>query len=105
MQNLFSIKSVEPKPAPTLEHLIVLWNRLEETFKNRLDTASIARGTQFFWSAAINEGIITGEDVALLTELRKIRNKQVHSSTIDRKQVEYAIKLAEKLLKNIENKD
>ena len=51
----------------------------------------------------IKEGIITGEDAVAFTELRMIRNKQVHSSAIDRKQVEYAIELAETLIKRIEN--
>jgi len=104
LQNLFGVKSVEPRPAPTLEHLIVLWNRLEEGLKRRLDEAGIDRGHTFFWEAAIKEGILTGENAALLTKLRMIRNEQVHSSTIDRKQLEYAIELAEKLLKKIDYK-
>ncbi len=104
LRNLFEVKHVEPRPAPTLEHLIMLWNRLEENFKKRLDESGIDRGNTFFWEAAIQQGILTGEDASLLTELRFIRNKQVHSSTIDRKQIEYAIDLAEKLLNKIGTK-
>jgi hypothetical protein len=104
LQNLFGVKPIEPRPAPTLEHLIVLWNSLEENFKRRLAEAGIDRGHTFFWEAAIKEGIITGNDAALLSELRMIRNKQVHSLTIDRKQIEYAIELAEKLLNKIGQK-
>ena len=46
-------------------------------------------------------GLLSGDDIQKLTELRMIRNRQVHSSTLDRKQVEYAVGLAESLLVNI----
>ena len=39
-----------------------------------------------------------------LTELRMIRNRQVHSSDIDRKEVEHAIYLAETLLSTLSSK-
>lgn len=101
LKNLFGITPTEPKPAPTLEHLILLWNNLEETFKKKLATAGIDRGHTYFWEEAIKEGIVSSGDVASLTELRMIRNKQVHSTSIDRKQIEYAIELAENLLQKI----
>lgn len=101
LQILFGVKLTERKPAPTLEYLIVLWNNLEENFKKKLGKAGIDRGYTFFWEDAIQKGIITSEDVTMLTELRMIRNKQVHSTTIDQKQVEYAIYMAEKLLKKM----
>jgi hypothetical protein len=101
LKNLFGITPTEPKPALTLEHLIVLWNSLEEKFKKSLNKAGIDRGHTFFWEEAIKEGILTSEDAALLTELRMIRNKQVHSTSIDPKQIDYAIDLAEKLLHKI----
>ena len=101
LKNLYGIELTEPKPAPTLEHLIVLWNNLEEIFKKKLNKVGIDRRHTLFWESAIKEGIITGEDVTSLTELRMIRNKQVHSSSIDRKQVEHAINLAEKLLNKL----
>lgn len=98
LENLFGVKSNGPRPAATLGHLIDLWNRLEKVFTDRLEDAGINRGHTFFWEAAIKEGILSSEDAVSLTELRMIRNKQVHSVTIDQKQIEYAIHLAESLL-------
>lgn len=101
LKNLFGISPTAPKPAPTLEHLILLWNNLEEIFKKRLKTTGIDRGYTYFWEEAIKKGIVSNDDVASLTELRMIRNKQVHSTSIDRKQLEYAIELAERLLQKV----
>jgi hypothetical protein len=87
LQGLFGVTPSPPKPAPTLEHLIVLWNRLEEQLKAKLEKSGIDRGHTFFWREAINKGVLDREDVSSLTELRLIRNTQVHSVTIDSKQV------------------
>lgn len=101
LQILFNVKLAERKPALTLEYLIVLWNSLEESFKNKLNIANINRRYTYFWEEAIQKGIITSEDAVKLTELRMIRNTQVHSTKIDQKQVEYGIDMAEKLLKKL----
>jgi uncharacterized protein YutE (UPF0331/DUF86 family) len=39
----------------------------------------------------MSKGVVNQEDVQRLTELRMIRNRQVHSSKIDSKEVEYAL--------------
>lgn len=98
LKNLFGVDLGEPRPAPTLERLIVLWNRIEETLKNKYDQAGIDRGHTFHWEQAMGAGLLTSDDVRRLTELRMIRNTQVHSSDIDRKEVEHAVHLAETLL-------
>ena len=101
LKNLFSVSLGEPKPAPTLERLIVLWNQIEEAFNRKLKKAGIERRHTFFWEEAMKSGILSSDDIQSLTELRMIRNRQVHSSTLDRKQVEYAVGLAERLLSKL----
>ena len=80
----------------------MLWNKIEESFKQKLKKAGIDRGHTFWPEEAMQSGVLSQDDIANLTELRMIRNKQVHSSTLDRKQVEYAVDLAERLLSKLE---
>ena len=102
LKNLFGVALGDPKPAPTLERLIVLWNKIEEAFNRKLKKAGIERKRTFFWEEAMQTGVLGADDISKLTELRMIRNKQVHSSTLDRKQVEYAVDLAEQLLSKLD---
>jgi hypothetical protein len=104
LKNLFGVDLGEPRPAPTLERLIVLWNKVDETLKSKYSKAGIDRGHTFHWEEAMRAGVLTSEDAARLTELRMIRNRQVHSSDIDRKEVEHAIYLAETLLSTLSSK-
>jgi hypothetical protein len=46
-------------------------------------------------------GLLTADYARRLTELRMIRNTQVHSSNVDRKEGEHAIYLAETLLSEL----
>jgi hypothetical protein len=98
LKNLFGIALGEPKPAPTLERLILLWNQIEEALKSKLKKAGIDSGHTYYWEEAMRTGIIDAAGIQRLTELRMIRNRQVHSSTLDRKQVEHAVDLAEHVL-------
>jgi hypothetical protein len=102
LKNLFGVVMGEPKPAPTLERLIVLWNKIEEAFKHKLKKTGIDRSYTFFWEEAMQKGILSMEDISNLTELRMMRNKQVHSSKLDHKQIEYAVDIAEKLLAKLD---
>lgn len=101
LKNLFGIDLGAPKPAPTLERLIALWNQIEETFNDLPKKRGINRGRTFFWEEAKTSGVLDQKDAEALTELRMIRNKQVHSSSLDRKQVEYAVRLAEALVEKL----
>ena len=101
VRNLFGVDLGEPRPAPTLERLILLWNQIEEVLKRKYGTARIDRTFTYHLEEAIRAELLSMDDVQTLTELRMIRNNQVHSSAIDRKQVEYAVGLAEKLLGNL----
>lgn len=105
LKNLFGVHLGEPKPAPTLERLIVLWNQIEEIFQRLLKERGIDRRGTYMWEEAIETGALTHEDIQSLTELRMIRNKQVHSSSLDRKQVEHAVSLAEALLIKLKKND
>lgn len=101
LKNLFGITPEPVKPAPTLERLIELWNLLEETMKQRLQVSGINKGHTYYWEEAMRQRIVSLEDVTSFTELRMIRNKQVHSTNLDKDQIHYAVSLAEKLLKQI----
>ena len=103
LKNLFGIAMGDPRPAPTLERLIVLWNKIEEAFNQLLKKKGIDRGHTFFWEDAKRSGVLSSVDIRSLTELRMIRNKQVHSSTLDVKQISYAVALAETLLSKLTN--
>jgi hypothetical protein len=102
LQRLFDVAEIPPTPAARLEHLIVLWNQLEMALKARMDSAGIDRSYTYKWEEAVRQGILTMDSVTSLTELRMIRNKQVHSTAIDPKQIEYAVNLAGRLLRQID---
>jgi hypothetical protein len=104
VKNLFGVDLGDPKPAPTLERLIVLWNQIQETLESKLKQAGIEHRHTFFWDEAMLAGVITGDDIRRLTELRMIRNTQVHSSQVDRIEVERAVYLAETLLSALKGK-
>lgn len=101
LRNLFGIDLGDPKPAPTLERLILLWNRIEETLSKLLKAKGVDRGSTHQWEEAMAAGALTMDDINALTELRLIRNRQVHSSSLDSKQVEYAVRAAETLLEGL----
>lgn len=104
LKNLFGVDLGEPRPAPTLERLIVLWNQIQEILEAKLKKAGITHRHTFYWEEAMQAGIITGEDVKQITELRIIRNGQVHSSDLDRKKIEYAVNLAASVLSSVKSK-
>jgi hypothetical protein len=51
----------------------------------------------------VREGVLEMEDINQLTELRMIRNTQVHSTAenIDKKRIELGVELAEALIKKL----
>jgi hypothetical protein len=102
LKNLFGVDLGSPRPAPTLERLILLWNKIEEAFTKRLNKEGISRNHTYFWEEAISAGITSPPDIASLTTLRNLRNKLVHSTTLEKGEVEYAISLAEALLPKLE---
>lgn len=101
LKNLFGLSLGDPRPAPTLERLVSLWSQIEERVEERSKAADVEPGHTFFWEEAMQAGVITSEALQHLTELRLIRNTEVHSTTINRKRVEYAVNLAEVLLASL----
>jgi hypothetical protein len=101
LKNLLGVDLGEPKPAPTLERLIMLWTSIEETLNSLLRKKGIDRGHTFYWEQAKLAGVLTQDDIKEFLRLREIRNEQVHSSSFDRKQVEYAVQKAEALLQTL----
>jgi hypothetical protein len=101
LKNLFAVDFGDPRPAPTLERLIGLWNQIQETLEAKLNKGCIKHRHTFYWEEAMQHGIIDSEDVRRITELRMIRNSQVHSVNPDRKDIEHAVHLAETLLERL----
>jgi hypothetical protein len=101
LKNLFGVNLGEPQPTPTLGRLVVLWNQIEEALKERYQKAGIDRGHTFHWEEAMKAGFLESGDISRLTELRMMRNRQVHSTTLDPKEANYAISIAEELLKKL----
>ena len=101
VKNFFGVDLGDPKPAPSLERLILLWNEIEESLKAKYKELGIDRGHTYHWEEAMQAGVLSVDDIQKLTELRMIRNRQVHSSTIDRQQVVYAVGLAEAVIKKL----
>jgi hypothetical protein len=58
LRGLFGVNPLPPKPAPTLEHLIVLWNRLEEQVKAKLEKSGIDRGYTYYCEAKRGQSTI-----------------------------------------------
>jgi hypothetical protein len=102
IKTLFGVDLGDPKLAPTLERLITLWNQIEQEIKQKFEKAGLEyRGHTYYWEEGMKAGIIKSEDIQLFTQLRMLRNQQVHSADVDRKQVELAVRMAEKLLASI----
>ena len=104
LNNLFGVE-INPKEnqRPSLERLILLWNEIELELRNRFMSAGIDFGHTFKWEQAAKEGILDMQTVHDITELRMIRNKQVHSTpdALDRERISFGVSLAEKVLERI----
>jgi len=103
LNNLFGVKT-EPKGLEaSLENLILLFNEVEKLVRKKFEDSGIDTGKTFKWEMAMREGMLDMEDINQLTELRMIRNTQVHSTveSIDTKRIELGVSLAENLIKKL----
>lgn len=103
LNNLFGVKA-DPKGAEvTLENLILLFNKVEKLVRRALEDSGVDTGHTFKWEMAKHKGVLDMEDVNQLTELRMIRNAQVHSTAenIDKKRIELGVEIAETLIKKL----
>lgn len=105
MNNLFGVKA-DPKGAEvTLENLILLFNEVETLVQKALDSSGVDTGHTFKWEIAVRAGVLEMNDIGLISELRMIRNSQVHSTAenIDKKRIELGVEIAEALIKKLKS--
>jgi hypothetical protein len=81
----------------------LLWNAIESALRNRLVSAGIDVGHTYKWEQAAKMGILDMQVVQDITELRMIRNKQVHSTSdeLDRERISFGVSLAEQILERL----
>lgn len=105
LNNLFGV-AIKPdeEQKPSLERLILLWNEIELELKNRFNIAGIDTGHTYKWELAVKAGILNMQLIQDITELRMIRNRQVHSTPdeVDHERIIYGVSLAQKILKQFE---
>lgn len=103
LNNLFGVKADPKGTEATLENLILLFNEVETLVRKAFDDSGVDTGHTFKWEMAMRKGILEMEEVSQLTELRMIRNAQVHSTAenIDKKRIELGVEIAETLIKKM----
>ncbi|HCN17116.1 MULTISPECIES: hypothetical protein [Psychrobacter] len=103
LDNLFDIKAVSKEAEATLENLILLFNEVETLVRDVLNYSNIDIAHTFKWEMAMKAGILDIKDINELTELRMIRNTQVHSKAqnIDRERIKLGVQIAEALVKKL----
>lgn len=103
LNNLFGVKIYPKGTEATLENLILLFNEVETLVRKILEDSGVDTGHTFKWEMAKREGVLEMTDIIQLTELRMIRNSQVHSTSenIDKKRIELGVEIAGKLIKKL----
>lgn len=103
LNNLFGVKAAPKGAEATLENLILLFNEVETLVRKAFESSGVDTGHTFKWEMAMREGVLEIEDINQLTELRIIRNTQVHSTAenIDKKRIELGVEIAETLTKKL----
>lgn len=76
---------------------------METLVRKAFEDSGIDAGHTFKSEMGMQEGVLKMEDINRLTELRMIRNTQVHSTSenIDKKRIELGVELAESLIKKL----
>lgn len=105
LQNLFGITLEAPVNEASLEKLIYLWNQIESSLRKSLSSAGIDYQHTYKWEQAAKAGILDSELVKKITELRMIRNSQVHSTQdeLDMERIKFGVTLGESILKELED--
>lgn len=103
LNNLFGVQATPKGTEATLENLILLFNAVETLVRKVFENAGVDTGHTFKWEMAVREGVLKMEDIMQLTELRMIRNAQVHSTAenIDKKRIQLGVEIAETLIKKL----
>lgn len=103
LNNLFGVKVNLEEPKGNLESLIILFNEVEILIQNMFKNSNINAGNTFKWEVARQNGILDMEDILQITELRMIRNTQVHSKAenINEEKIAIGIKIAQNLIEKL----
>jgi hypothetical protein len=103
LKSLFGVvvQKLRGLEASHMERLVLNWNRVEEILKKKMvESGSDDYGT-YKWEAAMKAGILTIDDIQLLTELRTARNRIVHSTSPDPDDIKYWLQKSEYLLRRL----
>lgn len=105
LDNLFGIKAVSREAEATLENLILLFNEVETLVREIFNYSNIDTDHTFKWEMAMRAGVLEITDINQLTELRIIRNTQVHSKAenIDRERIKLGVQIAEDLIQKLKS--
>ena len=105
LNNLFGIR-IEPKTREmTIAYFILLCDEVETIVKTKFIKGKIDTGHTFKWEMAVKEGVLNYQQIKVLTDLRMIRNYEVHadSSKLSNTRLSQGIELAELLLSELKS--
>jgi hypothetical protein len=88
---------------PSLEDVVLTWNRIEQQLEELFYLAGINDEGTYKWEAALNEKILTMDLINRLTELRLERNRLVHSTKVSKKELAPVLEKAEEVLMELVN--
>jgi len=105
LNNLFGVKVPPKGKEATLDNLILLFNEVETLLRKVFENSGVDTGHTFKWEMAMRAGVLEKDDIQHLSELRIIRNAQVHSSAenIDKKRIELGIEIAENIIEKLKS--
>lgn len=101
LQNLFKVSAQKHLAENiSLENLILNWNKIEQIAKKQIEKLGFS--TSYKWEEKFAHSYISEESAKKISELRKARNKLVHSTNIDTEEISYWVEKSKKLLKEFE---
>jgi TIR domain len=101
LQNLFN-ENVEEHPTEkiSLETLILNWNRIEQEAKKEIEKHGFS--TSYKWEEKFIHSHISEEIAKKISELRKARNRLVHSTEIDNEDIKFWVNKSNEILREFE---
>lgn len=102
LQNLLNEKVDKTQAKQiSLETLILNWNNIEQKAKKEIEKHGFS--TSYKWEEKFVHSGISEEIAKKISELRKARNKLVHSSVVDQGDIKFWVDKSNEILKEIEN--
>jgi len=106
LKRLFNVDFQEHHEKVSLEKLIVNWNHIEEYLTEISERRLVDKDTDK-WAEEFSEGLITMNLIEDINNLRQLRNKMVHSKSIDNLELREALQksklVLQELKKQVEN--